>query len=99
MAIQTRTEKARYQFCLKDLGPDPDLERFANLMLVQLLALAPPGASAFGFVEKGGRVYRAAVNRVLQKIEDRLYQWRYGGGSSGASAEPISNFNFPQTQG
>lgn len=120
MGIQTEAEKTRYEFCLRDLGPDPELEKDAKLKLVQLLALAPPGATAFGFVEKSDRAYlaavqvrspyrtflerasgvapRTAVHRVLQKLEDRLYEWRFGGGPSGASANPFSGNTFQQTQ-
>lgn len=82
---------------------DPELEKVSNLKLLQLLAYAPPGATATGRVDKTGQSYMAsvdvhssfrsfaakaigtteavAVKRVLEKIEDHLFRWRFGSGS------------------
>jgi hypothetical protein len=103
------TEKSisRYEFLFNGLGRDSDLERTANLKLVQLLALAPPDATAVGVVLKKDRYFTAAVEvksryrtfheqaagttthgavrLVLEKLEDRLYRWRYGGGHDPSS--------------
>jgi hypothetical protein len=51
----------RYQFQFRDVGADPHLEKNANLRLVQLLALAPPDASALGLLEKNDQYYVSTV--------------------------------------
>lgn len=84
------------------IGTDAELQKTANLRLIQLMAYAPPGARAIGRMEKVGKSYLAtvevkssfrtfvanglgnteegAVKRVLEKLEDQLFQWRFGRG-------------------
>lgn len=118
---QTTQNKSRYRFRFNDVPVDPDLERRTNLKLAQFLAIAPPGATAVGFVEKDGSFYmsaievsspyrtflgkaggltpNSAIQRTLEKLEDQLYRWRYGGGRSGNSFGSPFQFNQPQPQG
>jgi hypothetical protein len=113
--IEKRT--ARYEFLFVGLDCDPELGKTANLKLAQLLALAPPDATAFGTVSQKERYYKAevevksryrtfreqaagttphgSVRLALEKIEDRLYRWRYGGGHD-PSSQPARQVNVPQ---
>jgi hypothetical protein len=110
-----------YQFQFSRFQPDPDLKKRANLKLVQLLVLAPPGARASGRVETLSQSYlssveirspyrefresavgltpEAAIDRVLNRIEERLYRWRFGGGGGETSTQAGHRMNLPQTQG
>ena len=94
-----------YQFKFNFDDVDSEIRRRANLRLVELLTLAPPGAKAVGVMDKEGRYYVSAIevsspyrsffqkavgltpastlSRVLERTEDALYRWRYGGGSHG----------------
>ncbi len=103
----TAVVKNRFQF--QGVEPNADLERKANLKLIQMLAYAPPGAVAVGTVQKTGNSYaaaievssafrtftssafglslEAAVNRVLSKMDDQLYNWRFGRGGGQAAKQ------------
>ncbi|MBY0471934.1 hypothetical protein K2X30_12270 [bacterium] len=98
-------KKPSYEFKFNLTHIDSDLKRKANLRLVELLTLAPPGARAFGVMNKDGPHYISAIevsspyrcffqkavgltpasalSRVLERVEDALYRWRYGGGNHG----------------
>jgi hypothetical protein len=117
---QNTQTKSRYCFRFNNIPADPDLERKTNLKLAQLLAIAPPGSTAVGFVEKnekyymsaievsspyrtflekaGGLTPNSAIQRALEKLEDQLYRWRFGGGRSGNPFAPPLQFNQPQPQ-
>lgn len=43
-----------------------------------------------------GLTPRKAVQKVLEKLEDKLYQWRFGGNSNGNSTQV---YQTPQVQG
>jgi len=88
----------RYDFQLAKTEIDPRFEKDVNLKLVELLALAPPDASATGVLEKCDQFYwssvavesrycnfqekaagttpHSAVARALEKLENKLYEWR-----------------------
>ncbi len=100
----------RYRFKLHAFDYDPELEKSTNLKLAQLLALAPPDATAVcsldidesdgyyvaeievksryrTFRERAAGVTpRTSVKHALEKIEDRLYRWRFGGGDANPPA-------------
>jgi hypothetical protein len=99
---------------------DPETRSKANLRLVELLTLAPPGAKAVGVMDKEGQHYisaievsspyrtffqkalgstpQAALQRVLDRLEDTLYRWRYGGGNQGSPSHTDLHFSRSQTQ-
>lgn len=120
MNLKTERRGLSYQFHFANVDPDPELTRKANLKLAQLVAIAPPGASATGVLERNERHYHSvidvkspyrsfheeavakepgtAIQRVLEKVEDRIYAWRFGRGGEGAPAQ-AHYFNHTQTQG
>lgn len=113
-----KTPNYDFKFNLPEM--DPELRREANLRLVQLLTLAPPGAKALGAIEKQGNHYvsivevtspyrsfsqqaggltpQASINRVLDRLEDSIHRWRYGGVNQGAETNSHFYFNHRQTQ-
>lgn len=51
------------------------------------------------FQEKAaGTTPYSAVRRALERLEDRLFRWRFGGGTD-TSAQPIRHSSVPQIQG
>ncbi len=118
---QLGKNKTRYHFRFNNVPADPDLEKKTNLKLAQFLAIAPPGATAVGFLEKdekhytcaievsspyrtffekaGGLTPNSAIQRALDKLEDQLYRWRFGGGRNGNSFGSPFQYNQPQPQG
>ncbi len=51
------------------------------------------------FEEKSaGSTPYSAVRRALERLEDRLYRWRFGGGTD-ASAHPVRAYPLTQLQG
>lgn len=51
------------------------------------------------FQEKAaGTTPYSAVRRALERLEDRLFRWRFGGGTD-TSTQPIRHFSVPQIQG
>jgi hypothetical protein len=103
MNPQVRLKKVENKFHFDFVNEDKDLEKYANLKLLQLLAYAPPGATGVGLVEKYqgeflstitiqshyrsftakaiGSDAKAAVRKSLDRLEDELFRWRFGGGS------------------
>lgn len=61
MNRQTEAQKAKNRFCFQGIEPDQELETKANLKLIQLLALAPPGANASGVLEPIRNSYLAKI--------------------------------------
>jgi hypothetical protein len=115
MMRASEKQNTRYEFNFKNIRVDADLQKKANLKLVELLALAPLDASAFGTVEDSGDYFistvevksryktfvekaagtspHSAVNRVLEKLENKLYQWRCGGNSNSSPAQLVRHYN------
>lgn len=58
---QTKKNKSRYHFRFNNVQVDSELAQRANLKLAQLLAIAPPGATGVGFLEKNEKVYLCAI--------------------------------------
>ena len=51
------------------------------------------------FYEKAsGTTPNTAIKRVLEKLEDRLYRWRFGGGVDGTPAQASRPLTVPQAQ-
>jgi hypothetical protein len=51
------------------------------------------------FQEKAaGNTPQTAVRRALERLEDRLYRWRFGGGTD-PSVRPSGHLGAPQVQG
>lgn len=118
MNSRIENQKPYYQFCLNDIDHDSDLEKYANLGLVKLLALAPPKARASGVLQRYGDFfvsvvevqssYRSfeekacaltahkSIQKVLDKLEDRLQRWRAGGNDNGNATHV---YQSPQLQG
>ena len=61
MNTQTRSEELKNQFRFHGVIPDRELETKANLKLMQLLVLAPPGAYALASLEVSGKSFLASV--------------------------------------
>jgi hypothetical protein len=61
MTTQIENEGFQNRFQFFGIEPEPDLEKVANLKLVQLVALAPPGSQSAGTLEKTGKSYLAGV--------------------------------------
>jgi hypothetical protein len=59
--IERNLQKQKNQFCFQGMEQDADLERTANLRLIQLLAYAPPGAIAIAIVQKAEKNYSASI--------------------------------------
>jgi hypothetical protein len=57
--MKTEDIQNRFRFC--GITPEPELEKVANLKLLQLLAMAPPGAQSTGTLEKTGKSYQAEI--------------------------------------
>lgn len=60
--------KNRFHFGFLDY--DPQLEKEANLKLIQLVAFAPPGATGVGLVEKSGKEF---ISRITIKSPFRTF--------------------------
>jgi hypothetical protein len=54
-------ERMKNRFHFGFLDYDPELEKEANLKLVQLLAFAPPGATGVGLVEKSEKEFLSTI--------------------------------------
>ena len=61
MNVEKQLSEFNNSFQCKGMALDPELEKDANLKLIQLLALAPPGARSKGGMEKSGKNYLAEV--------------------------------------
>jgi hypothetical protein len=61
MTTQIQTEGFQNRFQFFGIEPEPDLVKVANLKLLQLVALAPPGSQSAGTLEKTGKSYLAGV--------------------------------------
>ena len=105
MNSQINFKEVKNRFHFDYVEHDPDLEKTANLKLVQLLAFAPPSATGVGWVEKTesgflstvrilspfrtftakamGTSAASAIMKALERLEDELYRWRFGGGGTG----------------
>lgn len=107
----------------KGIDPGPHLEKDANLKLVQLLAMAPPGAYSTWSIEKTGKNYLAevkmfspfrsfssrsegmsphsVVHRALERMEDQLYRWRWGGNkkdeNTDSKASDVGNLPYARS--
>jgi hypothetical protein len=111
MKTQGQFEGLKNKFNFNGLSHEMDLDplfvKRADLRLIQLLADAPPGATASGWVERSGREFIAAirvqsafrsfsssaaamdvetaVRKALERMEEELYRWRFGGDSGDES--------------
>jgi hypothetical protein len=61
MSTQFETEGFQNRFQFFGIDPGPDLEKVANLKLLQLVALAPPGSQSSATLEKTGKSYLAEI--------------------------------------
>jgi len=61
MKEKVRQSELNNRFYFNFFGYDPELERKANLRLLELLAYAPPSAGGFGRVEMSGREYISTI--------------------------------------
>lgn len=120
MNAEVNVHKIKNRFFFQDMQQDPDLERTANLRLIQLLAYAPPGAVAIGTVQRSGKNYFASIDvsspfrsfiakaeavnshdvvrRVLNKLDDQLFSWRFGNGTP-ANQQGYNNYNHSTLAG
>lgn len=62
MKSKLERSKPVYQFHFANVEPNAELARKANLRLAELLAMAPPGAYAEGYLELNDRCYRSVVD-------------------------------------
>ena len=61
MDSDIRFDELKNRFHFGFLNYDPELEKEANLKLLQLLAFAPPGATGVGLVEETERDFLSTV--------------------------------------
>jgi hypothetical protein len=61
MNTKLETEDIQNRFQFYGITPEPELEKVANLKLVELLAAAPPGAQSTGTLERTGKSYLAGI--------------------------------------
>jgi hypothetical protein len=61
MKSHVSLEGVKNRFHFGFLGYDSELEKEANLRLVQLLAFAPPGAAGVGFVERSEKEFLSTI--------------------------------------
>jgi len=109
MKTKNKIQLSKNEITFRNFAASCDLQKAANLRLLELLAMAPPGADGGGLVDKVENQYYAcaliqsayrsfiqyavsenpteAVGKVLDRLENDIFSWRYGTGTPQAQSD------------